>query len=194
MTATNNTEFAAMGKEELRAACRVASISYGKLNNDGMRAALTAHYAVTEDEVEDEAVIAGPNPFAALAGKIDVPAFKGTVTKSSDGKKVDDKVEAPKAESRPRVIKPAAPFVPKVVRKDYKIQKDREVRIVNGKSVKRPSEGTVCGAVWAEFDKNPKITAGELHTLADSKGWNRTNVSCEFYTWRKFMGITGRQA
>lgn len=194
MTATNNTEFAAMGKEELRAACRTAGVSYSKLNNDGMRAALAAHYA-TDESVEDEAV-AGPNPFAAMMGGVVVPAFKGNVTKSSDGKKVkDEEVVAPKATPVPRVVKPAAPFVPKVVRKDYKIQKDREVRVLeNGKTVKRPSEGTVCGAVWAEFDKNPKITAGELHTLADSKGWNRTNVSCEFYTWRKFMGIKGRQA
>lgn len=34
------TNFANMGKVELRAACKAAGISYGKLNNDGMRAAL----------------------------------------------------------------------------------------------------------------------------------------------------------
>lgn len=36
------TNFAEMGKVELRAACKAAGISYGKLNNDGMRAALSA--------------------------------------------------------------------------------------------------------------------------------------------------------
>lgn len=35
-------KFAEMGKTELRAACKEAGISYGKLNNDGMRDALRA--------------------------------------------------------------------------------------------------------------------------------------------------------
>ena len=202
MTATaNNTasKFDAMGKEALRAACREAGISYSKLNNDGMRAALVAHYAQPEEVVEqaevEEAAEAAPsrpslfasllNPQAVLAS---MQAQATTIVR--DGKRVEAAPAKGKSEPRARTEKPAAPAVPRVSRKGYTIQKEREER--NG--VKRPSEGTVCGAVWAEFDKNPEIKAGELADLADANGWNRTNVSCEFYAWRKFMGIKGRAA
>lgn len=201
MTATTNTasKFDAMGKEELRAAMREAGLSYSKLNNDGMRAALVAHYAVeetadeqVEDAAEEVAEPARPNMFAQMLGlaPAPLPVGCGTGTRVVDGKKVDPNASKAKGESRARVEKNPAPAVPRVSRKGYTIQKEREER--NG--VKRPSEGTVCGAVWAEFDKNPEIKASELADLADINGWNRTNVSCEFYAWRKFNGIKGRAA
>lgn len=210
MTASTSN-FASMGKEELRAACRAAGISYSKLNNDGMRAALrddaldNAEIAAWNNgsatpeapEGEDLAAEAAteapaaPNPFGALLGhKVTVAATEGT--KVVDGKKVDANATRTKSEARTRADKPAAPLVPRVSRKGYKIQKEREER--NG--VKRPSEGTVCGAVWSMFDAlHNSITglkAGDLPALADEHGWNRTNVSCEFYAWRKFNGISGR--
>lgn len=201
-SATTNTasKFDAMGKvgkEELRAAMREAGLSYSKLNNDGMRAALVAHYAVAEvveeqaeEEVADEP--ARPNMFARMLGlsPMPLPASNGNGTRVVDGKKVDPNASKAKGESRARVEKNPAPAVPRVSRKGYTIQKEREER--NG--VKRPSEGTVCGNVWAEFDKNPEIKASDLAELADANEWNRTNVSCEFYAWRKFMGIKGRSA
>lgn len=202
MTANTNTasKFDAMGKEGLRAACLEAGVSYSKLNNDGMRAALVAHYAKPEEtaaEVEaEEEVQARPMfngmSFAQMLGMAPVaaPVHSGPVTRVVDGKKVEAKAPKAKGEPRTRSDKPAAPVVPRVSRKGYTIQKEREER--NG--VKRPSEGTVCGNVWAEFDKNLEIKAGELQALADENGWNRTNVSCEFYAWRKFMGIKGRAA
>lgn len=198
MTATaNNTasKFDAMGKEALRAACREAGISYSKLNNDGMRAALVAHYAQSEEIVEQaeiEAAPSRPSLFASLLNPQAVPASMQAAPSYivRDGKRVEAAPAKGKSEPRARTEKPAAPAVPRVSRKGYTIQKEREER--NG--VKRPSEGTVCGNVWAEFDKNPEIKAGELATLADANGWNRTNVSCEFYAWRKFMGIKGRAA
>lgn len=200
MTATTNTasKFDAMGKEALRAACREAGIPYGKLNNDGMRAALVAHYATSEETAEqveaevEEAAPARPSIFASLLNPQAVPASMQAqaTTVVRDGKRVEVGAAKPKSEPRARTEKPAAPAVPRVSRKGYTIQKEREER--NG--VKRPSEGTVCGNVWAEFDKNPEIKARELAALADANGWNRTNVSCEFYAWRKFMGIKGRAA
>lgn len=201
-TTTNTaSKFDAMGKEELRAACREAGISYSKLNNDGMRAALVAHYAKAEPaakEVEaEEEIEARPTSnrmsFAQILGLEPIPerpAHNGQVTRVVDGKKVEAKAPKAKGEPRTRSDKPAAPVVPRVSRKGYTIQKEREER--NG--VKRPSEGTVCGNVWAEFDKNPEIKASELADLADTNGWNRTNVSCEYYSWRKFNGIKGRAA
>lgn len=200
MTANTASKFDAMGKEELRAAMREAGISYSKLNNDGMRAALVAHYAKAEQAAEVEAEeeeetrpTSNSMSFAQILGMAPMPAMPastGPVTRVVDGKKVEAKAPKAKGEPRTRSDKPAAPVVPRVSRKGYTIQKEREER--NG--VKRPSEGTVCGNVWAEFDNNPEIKAGELQALADEHGWNRTNVSCEFYAWRKFMGIKGRAA
>lgn len=181
MTATAS-KFDTMGKEALRAACRKAGVSYSKLNNDGMRAALVAHYTKCEESVSPRGV------FAQLLGKVPTAANVGNVTRVVDGKRVG--VTSPKGKSESRACAEKRTPAPRVSRKGYTIQKDREER--NG--VKRPSEGTICGAVWAEFDKNPQIKAGELAALADANGWNRTNVSCEFYAWRKFMGIKGRSA
>lgn len=194
MTATAN-KFEEMGKEALRQACRDAGISYSKLNNDGMRAALAAHYA-EDAPVEEGEEVRSAAPSVSLARMFGmgpapvIPDTVGTVTRVVDGKRVEAKAPKAKGESRSRAERPDAPVVPRVSRKGYTIQKEREER--NG--VKRPSEGTVCGNVWAEFDKNPDIRASELIDLADNNGWNRTNVSCEFYAWRKFMGIKGRSA
>ena len=227
MTAT--TKFDAMGKEELRAACRAAGISYSKLNNDGMRAALAAkeepelftkvsaavlaaESAADDKEIaawnagaatpegpegeeeEDEcgAAPSGANPFVALFGTVEVPNFKGTVTKSSDGKVVDLETNSPKAEkavASSKVEKTPAPVIPTVSRKGYKIQKEREVR--NG--VKRPSEGTVCEKIWAYLDENKATASSKLDSIADALLWDRTTMRCQFYTWRKFNGIRGRQ-
>lgn len=203
MTATQTftaDKLASMGKEDLRQACRDLKISYGKRNNDGIRELLldviipSDSKFYVEVEVEDAEVIepSRPNVFAQMLGlaPAPLPVGCGTGTRVVDGKKVDPNASKAKGESRARVEKNPAPAVPRVSRKGYTIQKEREER--NG--VKRPSEGTVCGNVWAEFDKNPEIKASELADLADTNGWNRTNVSCEFYAWRKFMGIKGRAA
>nr|WP_298717228.1 hypothetical protein [uncultured Steroidobacter sp.] len=45
---TINMNFDKMGKNELRAACKAAGLSYAKLNNDGMRAALKGAYVEPE--------------------------------------------------------------------------------------------------------------------------------------------------
>jgi hypothetical protein len=78
------------------------------------------------------------------------------------------------------------------VNKGYKIEKNRAEQ--NG--VKRPSAGTLCGQVWAALDAvhaTRMPVASDLDDIANANGWNRNNVSCEFYQWRKFNGIKGRQ-
>ena len=210
------TKFDAMGKEELRAACRAAGVSYSKLNNDGMRAALRAAAVIAAEAAQDEHEIEAyssdnssgnsgesemtaedgaytnapmtANPFAALAGSVVVPTAS-TGVKFVDGKKYEEPADEPAKIVRPRVAKTPAPFILPVVRKGYKIDKTRPVQ--NG--VKRPSLGTVCEAVWSTFDaaheSEKGLCAADLPGIADVNGWNRTNVSCEYYTWRKFMGI-----
>ncbi len=125
MAATTNTasKFDAMGKEELRAACREAGVSYSKLNNDGMRAALTAHYAALEVaeapalEVAAEGEVvhqpARPNVFAQMLDLTPAPLPVGCGTGTRVvGKKVDPNASKAKGESRARVEKNPAPAVP----------------------------------------------------------------------------------
>lgn len=59
--------------------------------------------------------------------------------------------------------------------------------------VKRPAPGGVCAAVWDYLDTNPGATVKALREASPANGWNPTNAACEFYAWRKFMGIKGRQ-
>lgn len=74
-----------------------------------------------------------------------------------------------------------------------KIKKDREER--NG--VKRPSPGGFCAAVWDFCDEMNSggvlPTAADVRNQADAHNWNANNASIEYYNWRKFMGIRGRQ-
>lgn len=192
---TQANKFEAMGKQELREACRVAGIKYGKLDNAGMRAALQAAQqpAEVEEEAEEEQVCApiAANPFGALLGTVAPVQAAPAARRYVDGELVTDKPKKAKREYTPRARTPKtpAPFVPKVDRKGYKIQKERETQ--NG--VKRPSEGTVCGLIWEQYDANPAIRAGELAALADANGWNRTTVGCQYTAWRRFMGISSRK-
>ena len=135
-------KFDAMGKTELRAACKEAGVkNYGKMNNDGMREALRALEAPAE--VQQPATPLG-NAFAQM---IDPKGFAEKMAQHAqnngaksrrvvDGKEVQAKAAPAKtSQPRARVEKTPAPFVPKVDRKGYKIEKEREER--NG--VKRPS-------------------------------------------------------
>lgn len=73
------SKFNEMGKTELRAACKAAGIAYGKLNNDGMRAALIAKFpeAPVETKVQTPEVKTQPAPAAQPeAPKVDGPRPK----------------------------------------------------------------------------------------------------------------------
>lgn len=65
--------------------------------------------------------------------------------------------------------------------------------------ITRPSAGGRCRAVWDALDEY-RTNEGELpdakfvRALAVENNWNPNNASIEFYQWRKFNGITGRQA
>lgn len=159
-----------MGKEELRQACRAAGISYSKLNNEGMREALRA-----AEEAAEEAEAAG--------FKVQTNDLASIVQQISGANQQKDEVEQ------------AAPAVAKRTSNGLKIEKDREER--NG--VKRPSAGGMCRAVWDFCDEQTKLggehtpTAKSVRAHAELVGWNVNNASIEFYQWRKFNGIRGRQ-
>lgn len=250
-----SNKFDKMGKEELRAACREAGISYSKLNNDGMRAALQALEAPAADmdgsklnlepsdqptdaqraeaeEAEYQAQqLGGYSVFSGGAAPAPTNTEGATVVR--DGKKVDP--SAPQVEEEEddagfsysgkcpicgaaessqtwanegvschchgcgktysvktgREVR--AGYTRENVNSGYKILKDRPMQ--NG--LKRPSPGTLCGNVWDALDKlraeKGMPLASDLPDLAEANGWNKNNVMCEFYQWRKFNGISGRQ-
>lgn len=157
--------FNEMGKVELRAACKEAGIkNYGKMTNALMREALEAHYADAEvKQVES----------------VQVETEVEQVAPATESASV--------AETAQEVVE-AAP-----AGKGIKIEKDREER--NG--VKRPSIGGVCREVWDYLDRivaeGAVPTVGLVKLRAEKEGWNLNNASIEFYQWRKFHGIRGRQ-
>lgn len=63
---------------------------------------------------------------------------------------------------------------------------EREER--NG--VKRPRAGGLCAAVWAWLDAHPTATIKDAKAAAPGHGWNENNVACEFYSWRRFNGLS----
>lgn len=73
------SNFDTMGKAELRAACKAAGIAYGKLNNDGMRAALKAQEAPKAQKTE---VKTQPAPAAQKTEKATSPTA-GTIVEAT---------------------------------------------------------------------------------------------------------------
>jgi hypothetical protein len=167
-----------MGKEALRAECRDREISYGKLNNDGMRAALRA------DDASHKG-FDGLSEFEMSQQELDAQQPRAEIAKVELGQEVEQEIAA-EAATRPA---PASRS-----RKGVTVEKDREER--NG--VKRPSKGGVCREVWDMLDGSVKNgvqpTAKLVRELAPKRDWNPNNAMIEFYQWRKFNGITGRVA
>lgn len=126
------------------------------------------------------------NGFANLLNQVApaIPANATVTTHSSDGKKKVVENGVVKHDDKPA----PAPQPRGASNKGYKIEKDR----VRQNGVTRPSTGTLCGQVWAVLDSMPGVSSKDLQAIADEHNWNRNNVSCEFYNWRKFNGISGR--
>lgn len=167
------TEIDAMGKAELRAACKANGVPYGKLTNSGMRDALKALHvesASTEPADEQEVIPATNSTMGAIVSQLMI----------NNG-------QAPAPEKTQRKPAPAKAAT-------GKIEKNREER--NG--VKRPSAGGMCRAVWDALDAlvaaGTQPAASDVKVLAEKNEWNKNNASIEFYQWRKFNGISGRTA
>jgi hypothetical protein len=106
---------------------------------------------------------------------------------------VPDETSEPATPEAP-VSKPAAPAPEADTSTGRKIEKDRPKQ--NG--VTRPSAGGMCRAVWDFCDEinasGTLPTAPQVKAHAEAQGWNVNNASIEYYQWRKFHGIRGRQA
>lgn len=172
--------FAEMGKEELRAACRTAGISYGKLNNDGMRGALTAKQA--EQGIGPVGSDGRPRPVTD-AQKAIIKEFPEAIKHVI--------VETPVVDAGPRekvtgtVVKP----------KSLKIEKGREKQY----GVSRPSVGSICRAIWDQLDAKraaAKVvpTFGDLRDLMKQYGWSKNTAMTQFQRWKQFNGVMPRTA
>jgi len=203
------TNFAEMGKEALRTEMRAAGLSYAKLNNDGMRAALEAHrfaQPAVMRSVDDERAA-----YVEMAKKMDtallgIDGVEGHCPccgiDLSNGVWTQDDANTPEqAKGWVRSIAclgcggewgpPARKSgVDRHSGTGLKIEQNREER--NG--VKRPSAGGKCRQVWDALDAN-RASTKTLPTVATAKqiateqGWNVSNAAIEFYQWRKFNGL-----
>jgi hypothetical protein len=162
------SKFDSMGKEELRKACKAAGIAYGKLNNDGMRAALKSKEA--------------PAPAPAPTPKAQKPEVKTQPAPAAQ--KTDETVPAG----------PREKVVGEVVQaKSLKIEKNREAR--NG--VKRPSVGSICREVWDALDasrsKTKEVPTFEnVRDLMKAHNWQRNTAFTQYQRWKQFHGVMPR--
>jgi predicted component of type VI protein secretion system len=190
-----SSKYDQMGKNELRAACKAAGIAYGKLNNDGMRAALAAKDAelgIPETVGQTEAPVAS-EPAAPVVSE-EKPAEEPAAAPVEQAPAEPTPAEQIEKTMNEAISLQARGLVGSVRGKTagMKIEKDREER--NG--VKRPSAGGLCRQIWDALDAikagGETPTAKQVTELALAKGWNKNNASIEFYQWRKFNGIEGR--
>lgn len=188
------SKFDKMGKEDLRAACRAAGISYGKLNNDGMRSALSEMNEMIEVATKasvKEATAKDSTPEKAVVSKVEKTPVK--LEEGCPLCKADPSSQTWATEDETCLCHHCGKTYSMATGKEVgirKIEKDREER--NG--IKRPSVGSLCRAVWDALDAiGTSASAKDVKALAEENEWNQNNASIEFYQWRKFNGIEGRQ-
>lgn len=172
MSKFSNEQLATLNKVELRELCRNNGIGYNGLNNDGMRLALLTVPADEQTvEVTSDTVIAPELQTAEMPTEVAVVVVEPT--------------------REPRVLPTIVAPVATKPEKVRKIQANRPEQ--NG--VKRPSEGTICAQIWAWCDEvhnaGDKVTAKELKGALPAL--DATTCTVQFYRWRKFNGIQGRQ-
>ncbi len=91
----------------------------------------------------------------------------------------------------PKVDKPKTARAKSGSSNGLKIEKDREAR--NG--VSRPSAGGKCRGIWDELDAmGVDVAAKDARAKLVPQGYDKTTVMVQFYRWRKFNGIEGRQS
>lgn len=172
-----------MNKTELRAACKAAGINYSKLTVGGMRDTLAAL------QTEPAPVAADPRTLETCPKCGSTDLYAGTGVKGLIEHE-DTVGGCHLCDWAYDLRRPAT----KPTGKGIKIEKDRDEQ--NG--IKRPSAGGMCRAIWDALDtakaEGWALTAKDVKEIATKKGWNLNNANIEFYQWRKFHGIRGRQA
>jgi hypothetical protein len=176
---TNN--FDAMGKAELRAACKAAGMSYSKLTVADMRAALVAHHTPTP--VAEGGEENGDEGAAVELYQQELEEQQQNPDAVVTEEHAPAPVAAPKAKRAP-----AAPKVSKAPREPQVVQ--------NG--VKQPRSGGLCRSVWDALTAlratGVEPASKDARQLAQDNGWNVNNALIELSRWRKFNGIARQRA
>ena len=188
--------YATMNKADLRAACKAAGISYAKLTNDGMRAALTLReqWDAAEDQrlVDTYGFACCPACSVHLSNGV---LQDGDETGEGKGRKI-------RLTHQFECMGCGHGFGPEVQRSERKPVANpgtglkREANRPKQNGVTRPSAGGKCAAVWEALDA--MVAAGVqpnsklVRELADAKGWNVNNAQCELSAWRKFNGLSAK--
>lgn len=153
-------------KAELRALARACSVDVDGMNVQGMRAALLEHQATMVVVVEEP--VATP-----VIGSIEP---------------VDPQPHDVVGEEQvaPGVVPDSAPVPPPI---PVATRLER-----NG--LKQPGAGTICRQIWdycqSQYDAGYMPKAKELRAWGAGK-LDDTTMTIQFYRWRKFTGIGGRQ-
>lgn len=167
----------ALGRE-----CRDYEINgHSAMTPDQMRAALRKADAETDTSAEDDFEAGMAQELANRAeakrqaeGFIDDsthPMLAGKTTTTPDGQ--PKKARAPSGSSN-----------------GLKIEQNRETR--NG--VTRPSIGGKCRGIWDMLDAMGTAATAKEAREAGAGKFDKTTIMVQFYRWRKFNGIEGRQS
>jgi hypothetical protein len=183
-------DFSNMHKGALRKFARDNGVDIDGLNEDGMRAALVAWQAAsppTEEPVVEPALEQAPPVLTEIPYVLAEPVQE-VPTPVIDAV-LADVVPVPEvAPPVPEVIPAPVVQVPLPVAKPARLE-------ANG--VKQPAVGTICRQIWDYCDT--VYGAGEMPKAKALRGWGAgrlddTTMTIQFYRWRKFRGISGRQA
>lgn len=186
-----------MGKVELRAACKTAGIAYGKLNNDGMRAALVEHNDAQERhaaaDLNDKVFGKAPAQTEEVKSEPAQAPQTTSVDKLFDAHETDTAAALAQGDAVANQLEVADAVVAAAAaaaKPGLKIEKNRAEQ--NG--ITRPSAGGVCAGIWTMLDDlGTSVTLKQAKAFAAAHVFDKVTLTVQFYRWRKFNGIQGRQ-
>jgi len=157
-------DFAAMGKVELRAACKLAGITYGKLDNAGMRAALEAKAAAGSPPITDTRTLLDKAIDTGIGAPtaIEKGAASELKTRKAPKKATERKVRA----AANGVTKPSSGTIC----------------------------GQIWDALDAKRTalKGETPTFEHLRELAKDAGWQKNTAMTQYQRWKQFNGLMPR--
>jgi hypothetical protein len=166
--------FDTMNKGALISACIARGLPMDGLSVVEMRAALNAHEAGKVVAEAAETVQEGSEPVAA---ETEVPAVEPALEQAVEV--VADPVPVPPPV--PALIVPPVAVTPRA----------------ESNGVKMPAPGTICRQIWDHCES--VYASGSMPQAKALRAWGAgrlddVTMTVQFYRWRKFRGISGRQA
>lgn len=130
---------------------------------------------------------------------LNVEGMRDTLAKMAAEQPVSEQVEQPATEQTPDPAEPVQtdPVVQELPAPTVPIAPPVVVARAEQNGVKQPSIGTICRQIWDHCDT--VYEAGDMPKAKAVRAWGAgrlddTTMTIQFYRWRKFRGISGRQA